>query len=175
MRAAYPGAQARERESREASRNILACDMYQRARVVGGYIPMKHEADITPVLRDMLASGRRLCLPLCGERPHMTFHLVSSLNDLIPGAYGIPEPRHDTPVVPVSSIDLLLTPLEAVDPSGMRLGKGGGYYDCLLSQGGVTSLGCALTWQWTEHVPSDEWDVPLTACADARGVVIFGR
>lgn len=153
--------------------HILASSMYRSAKVVAGYVPMRHEADITPLLANVLTSGKRLCLPLCGEKPHMTFRLVRSLEDLASGAYGIPEPRQDAPVIPPDEIDLLLTPLEAVDASGMRLGKGGGYYDCFLKERKCAAMGCVLPWQWVERVPAEAWDVPLYACADSSGVTVF--
>ncbi len=170
LRGRYPGDAQRSIESAAICRHILGSPEYQNARVIGGYLPMRHEADILPVLRDALASGKTLALPRCEKAPSMAFHAVSSLENLIPGAYGIPEPSLDSPVVAVGEIDLLLVPLEGIDPQGRRLGKGGGYYDRLLSQAEVFSLGCALSWQMTDHVPYDPWDKPLSACAGPNGI-----
>ena len=173
LRALFPGEAARAEESRLLSLHILASDLYCHAQIVGGYVPLRHEADVTAVLLDVLASGRTLALPLCGQPPHMTLRRVTSLEELLPGAYGIPEPREDTEIIPVDALHLLLTPLEGIDPRGMRLGKGGGYYDCLLAEKRVQTLGCALKHQWVERVPAMAWDMRLTACADRDGVHIF--
>lgn len=154
-------------------RHILDSDMYRNAEIVGGYMPLLREADVTAVLRDVLATGRILALPLCGNAPCMTLRRIVSLDDLKTGRYGIPEPREDTELIAPHSLDLLLVPLEGVDRRGMRLGKGGGYYDCLLAGARIQSLGCALSWQWTEHVPSQPWDMPLAACADKDGIYLF--
>lgn len=136
-------------------------------------MPMAREADVTAVLRDVLASGRTLALPLCADAPVMTLRRVASLSDLTQGRYGIMEPRKNAEEIAPESLDLLLVPLEGIDRWGMRLGKGGGYYDCLLARADVPTLGCAMSWQWTASVPADPWDKPLRACADRNGIHVF--
>lgn len=163
----------RAAQSERLCQHILQSKEYQNAAIVGGYMPMRHEADILPVLRDVLESGRILLLPLCDRAPHMTLRIVTSLEALVVGAYGILEPAADSPVYQGTDHVLLLVPLEGIDCQGYRLGKGGGYYDRLLSQGNFVSLGCALDWQWTENLPRDAWDIPLNACADTRGIHYF--
>ena len=163
LRARFAGEAARAEESRLICGHILQSDMYRQARVVGGYMPLRHEADVTEVLLDALSSGKTLALPLCGKPPHMTLRQVSSLEELLPGAYGIPEPAEDSEIIPADALDLLLVPLEGIGPDGMRLGKGGGYYDCLLS------------WQRAERIPAQAWDRPLRACATCEGVQLYGQ
>lgn len=173
IRSLYPGREERDRESRALCGHILHSELYRNARVIGGYMPLPREADVTAVLEDALCSGRILALPLCGEAPEMTLRRVGSMEELVPGAYGIWEPREDTEIISVDALDLLLVPLEGIDPTGMRLGKGGGYYDRLLADAAVTTLGCALSWQWTERVPVQAWDRPLKGCADRDGILMF--
>jgi len=173
LRSLHQGREARDRESAAMCAHILRSVWYREAHVIGGYMPLPREADVTMVLRDALAAGKTLALPLCGDAPHMTLRRVASLEELVPGAYGILEPQEDTEIIPVDALDLLLTPLEGVDPCGMRLGKGGGYYDRLLAHSGVRTMGCALTWQRTERIPSEPWDRPLKACVDRDGIRFF--
>lgn len=173
LRSLHEGPEARARESEALCGHILNSAWYRDAQVVGGYMPLPREADVTAVLRDVLSSGRTLALPLCGMAPQMTLRRVTSLEELVPGAYGIPEPGEESEIIPVDALDLLLVPLEGIDPSGMRLGKGGGYYDCLLAGRSVRTMGCALSWQRAAHIPAQEWDRPLTACADRDGIHIF--
>lgn len=173
LRSLHEGREARDRQSAALCRHIIGCDSYKSARVIGGYMPMEHEADILPVLQDALEQGKILALPLCGQPPHMTLHRVDSLDELAPGAYGIPEPMQSAEQVAAEELDLLLVPLEGIDSTGVRLGKGGGYYDRLLADADVTTIGCALKWQWTQRLPSESWDRPLDACADEEGVHVF--
>lgn len=173
VREASPGKAARDAESVLICRHVLAWENYQAAQVIGGYMPMAHEADVTPILLDALAQGKTLLLPRCGRKPEMVFHQVRSLDELIPGAYGLLEPAPHAPVVEPGCIDLLLTPLEALTAQGWRLGKGGGYYDHLLAAHDLMTLGVALSWQWVEAVPRESWDRPLRAAADRSGIRLF--
>lgn len=175
LRARHEGAEARNAQSSLLCRHILQSEAYQKARVVAGYMPMSREADVTEVLQDVLRSGKTLALPLCGTAPHMTLRRVESLDDLTPGAYGIMAPQPNAPVISVQEVDLLLVPLEGIDGQGYRLGKGGGYYDHLLALAGPITIGCALSWQRVKALPWEEWDIPLTACADWRGLHVFQK
>lgn len=173
IRPRHEGNAARDVQSQKMCRHILDSGMYKSAQVIGGYMAMPREADITPVLLDALRQGKVLALPRCGKPPEMTFRKVQSLNELHNGAYGIPEPAEDAPIVPVEDIQLMLVPLEGIDLEGFRLGKGGGYYDNMLAGCTAPKLGCALSWQRVEEVPRDPWDVKLTACADENGIHLF--
>lgn len=173
IRSMDKGREARASESAAICRRILASIVYRQADIIGGYMPLAHEADVTPVLAHALACGKTVALPLCQEAPHMTLRKVTSLSQLVTGAYGIPEPPEDAQVIPVESIQLLLVPLEGIDHAGYRLGKGGGYFDCLLANAGAISVGCALSWQILPHVPREPWDCPLTARADMNGISFY--
>lgn len=175
IRSLHEGREARNKQSALLCQHIIGNPSYINASVVGGYIPMDREADVTPVLLDALARGKTLALPLCGAAPHMTLRRVTSLDELMPGAYGIHEPPRDAPIIPAEMVELLLVPLEGIDAQGFRLGKGGGFYDCLLPHISGVTMGCALSWQWTKRVPLDAWDVPLACCADADGIHSFSN
>lgn len=173
VRGLYPGEEARNAHSAALCRRVLDWPMYQRAKVICGYVPLRREADIMPLLRDALASGKQLVLPRVEGAGRMTLRRVEALEALVPGAYGIPEPREDAWHVPPEKLDLVLVPLEAVDDTGMRLGKGGGYYDRLLPQVRGISAGMALPWQWVRQVPREPWDRPLDAVVDSEGITLF--
>ena len=173
VREAFPGKAARKAESALICRHVLTWDVYRSAKVIGGYMPMAHEADVTPILLDALAQGKTLLLPRCRKKPDMVFHLVQRLDELVTGAYGLLEPAADAPVICPEKIDLLLTPLEALTVQGWRLGKGGGYYDHLLQNCDLLTLGVALSWQWVPELPRESWDRPLRAAADKGGIHLF--
>lgn len=166
--------QERDAQSAAICRYIIGSDVYKKARVIAGYAAMQHEADIKAVLKAALEQGKTVVMPLCGPAPHMTLRRINSLDELKTGQYGIPEPPAYAPVIDIQDVELMIVPLEGIDPSGYRLGKGGGYYDYLLSKSGVYTIGCALTWQLVaDDVPRDPWDMPLTACSDMYGLRKF--
>jgi 5-formyltetrahydrofolate cyclo-ligase len=88
----------------------------------------------------------------------LSFH-VADWADLKPGVLGIPEPDASAPQV---TPDLLLVPLLAVTPAGVRLGQGGGYYDralaALRATGRLTAIGLAWDVQIADALPRDPWD-----------------
>ena len=173
IRSRFPGEEIRRAESVAMCRHMLAWKPYRQAETVGGYIPLRREADVTAVLEDVLASGRTLALPRVDGEGSMTLRRVRSLEKLVPGAYGIPEPGGDTEIIPLAALSLLIVPLEGIDCRGMRLGKGGGYYDRLLADSHAMTLGAVMSWQWEEQIPSQPWDRPLRAAADRFGIHLF--
>ena len=110
LRAQHQGDVDRDRESRLLCEHILRSSIYKEAKVVGGYYPMRREADVLPILMDALHQGKMLALPLCEEAPIMTMRRVASLEELQPGAYGIKEPSASAAIIPPEEIDLLLVP-----------------------------------------------------------------
>lgn len=113
------------------AKTLFARDEWRRAGVVFCFASAAREPDTWPILRRALAEGKRLCVPLC-EGGGMTARAVSSLKELSPGAWGIAAPGKDAPRVEAGEIGLCLAPCAAMDRRGVRLGRGGGYYDRFL-------------------------------------------
>lgn len=160
----------RSAQSKAICRHIQNSELYRQAYVVGGYLPLAWEADVLPVLADALACGKTLALPRTEQPPVMTMRQIADLDAMQPGRWGVAEPGEHAPIVSPQDIDLLLVPLEGVDRSGRRLGKGGGYYDALLAQTNAVCVGIALSWQWVDQIPCEPWDRPLQAVCDAEGI-----
>ena len=117
------------------------------------------EPDTIGILRAVLHSGKRLCLPRCEALGVMTARAVGGLGELAAGAFGILEPSASAPVQPKQGIDLLLAPCSAVSVHGVRVGKGGGYYDRFLADyRGVRAALCCdqLVFEEIEPQPHDQ-------------------
>ncbi|MGM9663100.1 MAG: 5-formyltetrahydrofolate cyclo-ligase [Oscillospiraceae bacterium] len=114
--------------------NVLSSPYYAAAETVFAYLGVGWEIETRPLLEQILADGKRLCLPLCTGPHEMSLRLVSSLSELAPGAYGIPEPPAEAPALRPEEAELALVPCVAADRQGRRLGQGGGYYDAFLSR-----------------------------------------
>lgn len=175
VRALFPGGEIRARESAALCAHLLASPEYAAADTVAAYVPLRREADVTAVLSAVLRDGKVLALPLVEGEGLMTLRRMDTLDALIPGAYGIPEPPQNAPVIAPDALDLLIVPLEAIDRSGLRLGKGGGFYDRLLPQTHCPAIGAVMSWQWIDRTPRDPWDKPLDAAADCAGVHRFNK
>ncbi len=159
----------RAEESAAICRHVLAWPPFREAQTVAGFMPLRQEADITPLLEAVLADGRRLCLPRT-ERGVMRLLEVRSLSGLTKGAFGIREPPAGAAEVPPEQLDLILVPCAALDRSLYRLGKGGGYYDRLLAESPALTLAPLLRGQWVERVPREPHDQPVQYAVDAEGL-----
>lgn len=146
-------------ESSEAiCRHVLALDAYRAAKTVFAFAGTDHEIDTSLVLNETLAAGKTLVLPRCAEGHALDLCVVASMDDLVPGMYGILEPRAGCPLVTAGDIDFAVIPCLSFDRRGRRLGQGGGYYDRLLPR--LTCPTCLICRErlMSEAVPTEEHD-----------------
>ena len=139
---------------------MLAAELpeFQQAEVVFCYVGMEGEVSTRSLLEKVLAEGKRLGVPRCEKKGVMRVYEIRSLQDLVPGAFGIPEPVPEARLIRPEEIDLAVIPCLSCDGKGRRLGKGGGYYDRYLE--GTTFLRAALCWQqmMEKEIPVDIHD-----------------
>ena len=162
---------AYKRESSAAiARHLLAMPEYQEAGTVFCFVGTSREIDTTAILSDALAAGKRLCVPLCVGDGLMDLHQITSLDHLVPGAYGILEPPADTPLVDTDAVDFAVLPCLSCSHGGHRLGQGGGFYDRFLShyRGGAVLL-CRER-LIREDVPVEPHDCPVPWVLTERGL-----
>ena len=172
MRALEAGLSARYKEesSRAIAGHLLAMPEYQEAGTVFCFVGTDREIDTRPILEDILAAGKRLCIPLCTGKGIMELRQVTDLRQLVPGAYGILEPPADSPLVSVDEVDFAVLPCLTCNHLGQRLGRGGGYYDRFLSHyRGGTVLLCREK-LIREEIPLEPHDYPVPWVLTERGL-----
>jgi 5-formyltetrahydrofolate cyclo-ligase len=117
----------------EASRKMLAAltstPEYISAKTIFCYVSTAGEPDTSELINDALSKGKRVCAPLCKQKGIMQAREITSLHDLKPGKYDIPEPEQHCPIIEPQDIDLIIVPCISCDEEGYRLGYGGGFYD----------------------------------------------
>lgn len=108
------------------------------------------------------AQSKRIFLPvICGST--LEFRQFEAEANLMPDdKYGIGEPRYGAALDTTLSDIVVLVPGVAFTKEGHRLGRGGGYYDRILSQ--LTSaykIGIAFQCQIVSEIPTESHDIMM--------------
>ena len=103
------------------SKHALTLPEYENAKVVFCYVGTKDEINTTPMLQEILKSGRKLGVPKCISKGVMKVYAITSLDDLEEGAYGIMEPKGYCEEIPPQKIDLAFVPCVTCNKKGDRL------------------------------------------------------
>jgi 5-formyltetrahydrofolate cyclo-ligase len=167
-------APSRVRLSRSIVAGIVGLEAYRRSEVVLAYAGFGSEMRTDGFLRHVLDGGKTLVLPRVNrEKGTLDLYEVGDpRRDLRPGAWGIREPLPE-PGRRVSPDDLafVLVPGVAFDPTGGRLGYGGGYYDKLLAgrdPARTVLVAGAFEVQMVEEVPLEAHDARVDAIFTER-------
>ncbi|WP_174285767.1 5-formyltetrahydrofolate cyclo-ligase [Sphingomonas bacterium] len=141
---------------------------------VASYIPIRGEADPSPLARAAVEAGCAILLPHVVDRATpLRFLAWDTEAALAAGPFGLHQPAADaTEHVP----DIVLTPLVGFDRLGNRLGQGAGHYDRAFARHpGAWRVGVALSVQEVDALAVDPWDMPLHAVATEKEWIMLDR
>ncbi|MDR3050798.1 MAG: 5-formyltetrahydrofolate cyclo-ligase [Oscillospiraceae bacterium] len=159
------------RQARAVTELVLAWPLYRAARTVLLYAPLGGELDTSALLDAALAQGKALALPRCGASGRMDAAPVTNWRGLARGALGILSPPGDAPALPPRVIDLVLIPGVGFDAHGMRLGRGGGYYDRYLPGCAYPKAGLAFACQTVSALPREPHDAGVDYIITFQGIL----
>ncbi len=161
--------------SAAANARLLRFLHLQHGRPVAGYMPIRSEIDPRLAMVQLarhgpvgvpITEGAGKPLRFLGWKPGMAMK---------PGAFGVPVPVEEAPMIP----EIVIVPMLAFDARGYRLGYGGGFYDrtlqLLRARGLVLAVGLAYAAQQAEALPLEPTDQPLDAVVTEREVMRFRR
>lgn len=160
---------AANRASQAVAARVATLPRFATAGEILAYLPIRGEVDAGILVRNLLASGRRVLLPRCrpGAPGELDIGCLTCLKDARPGRFGILEPPPEVCRPPESFFpDVILVPGVAFDIRGTRLGFGGGYYDRLLAlpmADAAYVIGLAYAFQVLPQLPAAPWDKPMDA------------
>ena len=151
---------------------VSQLECFQRAEYIAAYISFGGEVDLSG-----LFGGKPLLLPrfIAETGVYELAHVTDIRRDLLPGKYGILEPSPDLPAAEpdiVASRVLFLTPAVSRDRSGMRLGRGGGFYDRLLAGVKIPPVAVIYSCQLSETpLPGTVHDIRMGTIVTEREVI----
>ena len=148
--------------------NLSSSELFSSALMLVCFMPMEREPNIMPLMMHWLKAGRRLLLPAfdCDTKQYALAE-VQGLDEryLTKGKYGILEPREEIPrqqpPYTFSAPALWLVPGIAFTRTGLRLGRGGGFYDRLLEGASGVKIGVCFDCQLAESLPVTRRDATM--------------
>jgi 5-formyltetrahydrofolate cyclo-ligase len=143
--------------------------------VISGFLPIRTEADIRPLMDRLAQRGARVCVPVILDRQTIVFRELAADEPLVSSGFGTIGPGPDAAIL---DPDILLVPLSAFDRTGHRIGYGAGYYDRAIErlwQKGLDPqlIGIAFDCQEVPSVPAEPHDVRLDAILTESGYSVF--
>ena len=152
-----------------AADRMMAYPPVLLAHTVAVFLSFDGELDTRPLIDQLWRAGKRVYLPVLHpfSPGNLLFLHYPPRSDLVVNRLNIREPKLDVrDVLPLSQLDVLVTPLVAFDAAGQRLGMGGGFYDRTLQnwrQHRLQPVGYAHDCQQVDALPTEQWDIPLPA------------
>lgn len=142
---------------------ILEDEGWNNARSVLLFAPMRFEMDLVRVIREGITRGKEVCLPRFSttNAVYEAAVLRDWPSDLVKGGFGIPEPAPGCPAMALNQLDLMIVPGLGFTTSGLRLGRGKGFYDRLLAETRGRRWGVAFDCQIVTRLPVEPHDVVL--------------
>lgn len=143
--------------------------------IVSGFLPIRSEMDLGPLMAALAGKGARLCLPAILDRTTMVFRAYEPGAPLVDMGFGTQGPGEAAAVLEPA---VMLVPLAAFDARGDRIGYGAGHYDraiARLHENGSRPrlIGVAFDCQRVEAVPVEAHDVRLDAILSESGLRRF--
>ena len=175
LRGSLPGTLRKELDARICAL-FLDSEPYRNADTLLLYASLPEEIDLTPVLQQARADGKRTAYPLCDPSAGtLSFRLIGSDSELIPGIFGLREPAPGTPVLfpgePLPVHSVCLVPGIVFDRKGYRIGFGKGYYDRFLPAFPGIPVGLAYDCCVVSSLPAEPFDRAVSLLVTEKGVL----
>ncbi|MGE3278350.1 MAG: 5-formyltetrahydrofolate cyclo-ligase [Candidatus Altimarinota bacterium] len=140
--------------------NVLKAKLLKKGQLVSVFVPMEDEVDTIPLVEYCWENGISVSVPEFQSQRQDPFILRNweRSDHLYETQYGIFHPRNSKTFT-LEEVDLVFVPGMAFTKKGVRLGRGKGFYDHMLSQYDGKKVGLCFQEQIKENIPFDERDV----------------
>lgn len=146
------------------------------ARTVCAYVPVGSEPGSAELVDRLSELCEDVLLPVtaAGEDQPLSWGRYVR-GALVPARFGLQEPPGPwLPPAAIAQADLVLVPALAVDRAGVRLGRGGGFYDrsLALCATGTPLVAVVRDDEVLDELPHDPHDVPVTHALTPRAGLV---
>ena len=139
---------------------LLKNSHFKNAATVFCYVSFGSEIETLPLIKHILKE-KTLCVPYCTDKTgNMIAVKIDSLDDLLPGSFGILEPKNPLEF-DKSLIDVCIVPGLGFDKQGGRIGYGKGYYDRFLFGMDAYTIGLCHSELLLDSIPSGPHDIKV--------------
>ncbi len=141
---------------------MLCADFRAPSVAYLAYMPIRSEADIRPLCKELSLRGEAFYYPVVhGDR--LNFYRAEAGSDFVRGAFGCQEPADRTAPLGDREFAVALVPGVAFSPRGDRIGYGKGYYDRFLAayRGSLKKVGICFEAQLCDDIVPAPTDVPM--------------
>jgi 5-formyltetrahydrofolate cyclo-ligase len=151
-------AEAKQEAAIKIFGSIEQLDVFATSKNIALFAAMKDEVPTDVALERWSRMGKHIVVPRV-EGDIMRFYDYAP-ERMTTGAFGIEEPMGDDGFS-VGDIDLIIVPARAFTTSGVRLGRGGGFYDKYMSlpEFRAAKIGIAFECQIFDTLPYDNHDI----------------
>lgn len=134
---------------------------FKKAHTILLYYPLPDEFDLSSMI--ISNPDKRWVLPRAIGRSRMLLFEAGDLFNLVDSKYGTKAPPATNHLVKATELDLVIVPALAFNRDSYRLGRGGGYYDRLLSKISkrCKSIGVCLSELIYDSIPVDKHDIAV--------------
>lgn len=168
------GAGERRGADRAICENIRSLECWRGADCVALYASDGEEPDLAGLFA---GEGKRFYFPRyrAEAEEYELVRVEDPGRELVRAKFGLLEPRPELPAASSGEWArmLVLTPAVACDRCGVRLGRGGGFYDRMLARCGGAAVAVVYACQLADRLPSEPHDRRVGFAVTEKGVLEF--
>jgi 5-formyltetrahydrofolate cyclo-ligase len=154
-------------------KKLMGLPEFKKSEIILFYVSIRGEVKTESLISEALEQGKRVLVPFVDlGKDEMMISEIRDLDELEPGAFGIPEPKHPKEF-PLKKIDLVVTPGIAFDRNGNRVGFGTGFYDKFLVKlrDNVPFIALAYDFQILKEIPAGKRDIKIHKIVTEKEVI----
>ena len=139
--------------------------LFDKAHTVAVYKAVRGELPCDDLANYIKGSGKKTLYPRVQGDDMEFVEIRNAAKELVPGAFGIPEPAASLKPYDNDKIDVVIVPGIAFDETGNRLGQGKGYYDRWIASFPENKrpllIGVCMDFQLMSEIPTETSDIPV--------------